>query len=198
MRFDCYMNQGDDLLNRYAGLENELVVSTWVRLFEEFEFPGEGWSDRARFLLNSQDSDLRHAPAVPKTTTVFISHRSTDKTEAIHAANILGGRGIDYWLDIEDPVLAALGRDHGLPGGQVALLTALVIEIALLNSTHVLALITTKTKGSMWVPYEYGRVKKSRLFAQEAASLSPPSYILPEYMLLGTCMRDTNDLQTWP
>ena len=89
----------------------------------------------------------------------------------------------EVWLDVWDPTLNQLSHCKNL---NAAILTALIIEMGLINSCAVIALITEESSGSGWIPYEFGRVKKSGPFAQEAsACLRDPSAPLLEYMALG-------------
>jgi len=67
--------------------------------------------------------------------------------------------GWDYWLDVHDPGLTVINSRLLSPQSQ-ALAVALIIEVALLNCTHVLATITDNSPGSAWIPYEYGRVQE--------------------------------------
>jgi hypothetical protein len=157
------------------------------------------WKDTPEFakavrdLLNSEAFQLtpfgltRGQPQ----RTVFISHRKDDDKVARKAAKVLTDRGINVWLDVDDPLMPAISATNN------ALLIALYIEMALVNSTHVLALMTSNTKGSLWIPYEYGRVKCSPAFAQEAASLHLEN-LYPEYTYLGVQHHDYSDLQNWP
>jgi hypothetical protein len=41
--------------------------------------------------------------------------------------------------------------------------------MALLNCTHVMAVMTKNVPGTMWMPYEYGRVKDSALTSLRVA-----------------------------
>jgi hypothetical protein len=95
--------------------------------------------------------------------------------------------GFDFWLDVLDPALNHPGL-AALTQPQRALATAVIIEMGLLNCSHVIALMTQFTKGSEWVPYEYGRVKNVPAVSIQVACwrhpLKPHS-ALAEYLLLG-------------
>jgi hypothetical protein len=60
-----------------------------------------------------------------------------------------------------------------------AFLLAAIIEIALLNSTHVMTLHTTNSAGSAWIPYELGRAKARKILSSQAAGWFDPPKILP-------------------
>jgi hypothetical protein len=72
--------------------------------------------------------------------------------------------------------------------------------MALLNSSHVIAVMTPSTKGSQWVPYEYGRAK-----APVAVSLQAGCWVdksirgtaLPEYLHLGHIMNSEYEIRQW-
>ena len=85
---------------------------------------------------------------------------------------------------------------------QIAILTAAIIEMGLLNSSHVIAAMTSKTKGSQWVPYEYGRVKEPPPNAVNAAcwrdaTTLPECEALPEYVLLAPVWKTECEIRAW-
>jgi hypothetical protein len=104
--------------------------------------------------------------------------------------------GFDYWVDVIDLPAAKtsqvqrleqrLGRP--LTSFEISVLQAAIIEMALLNCTHVLAVMTSRTAGSQWVPYEYGRVDRTRATRDAATSWCDTSSIkvsdLPDYLNL--------------
>ncbi len=195
MNYDWFKYEDAPWNRRYP--KRARGYSEWNSLFE-FEFGGDEWISQARTLFRS--GLLLHAQR-PMNKTVFISHRRTDVAEARKAAHVLRNRRpnpVDVWLDVEDPVLTAFGNYPGRKTIVEMLVTALVIEMALLNSSHVLAIFTDKTPGSLWVPYEYGRVKTKRLHSYEAASLRLGGPRRPEYMLLGPELSSVNYLNHWP
>ncbi len=80
------------------------------------------------------------------------------------------------------------------------MVVAAIIEMALLNSTHVMAVITPHTSGSQWVPYEYGRVKDPTPVALQAACWlhnGVSASTAPEYLYLGTTTRSEIDVNDW-
>jgi len=75
-----------------------------------------------------------------------------------------------------------------------------VIEVALLNYSHVVAIITDQTRGSMWVPYEYSRIKEDQIRSTYTACrcfIPTTSADFPEYLYLGEMCEDDNQLKTW-
>ena len=140
---------------------------------------------------------LRKSGGSPR---IFVSHRHDDVSLAIQVARKLQAQGCDVWLDVWDPSLTFINVFGGQLGREVRnLIIALIIEMALINSTHVLALITGNTRGSYWVPYEYGRVKQGSIYAKEAACLymrNDP--VRPGYLNLGKVFKNQQQLNGWP
>jgi len=123
--------------------------------------------------------------------TVFISHRQADAAAAETLAQAIvahpgqASENVDVWLDVWDPLLAIVGQS-ALDADRQAFLTALIIEMALINASGVLVLMTDRSRGSAWIPYEYGRVRTGGPHATTAAAcLANANGALPEYMLLG-------------
>lgn len=140
-----------------------------------------------------------------KTPRVFISHRQADETEAVDIANRAWKAGFNYWLDVFDPNLQSLNKllangNSSLSKVQECFAIASIIEMGLINCSHVLVVYTRNTKGSNWIPYEYGRVKNSPVITVQAASWVERSINInsgkrfPEYMHLGKIIQHRNDI----
>ncbi len=123
---------------------------------------------------------------------LFVSHRRDDEKEALRVAKIATDLGYDIFLDVLDHKLQQMTDSH---------LIANRIEIALLNSTHVIALITPNTEGSMWVPYEYGRVKEYQVVSSAAGCWIHPDlphpYNKAEYLQLGVMNYSEQEIKRW-
>ncbi|MFA5262777.1 MAG: toll/interleukin-1 receptor domain-containing protein [Opitutaceae bacterium] len=119
---------------------------------------------------------LQHATASRKPTEfcIFLSHRSTDKAAVIQIGNYIMSKGIDVYIDIDDPNLqrAVAANDHKA-------ITA-SIELGIANSTDLLAYLTPNTATSQWVPYEIGFAKRNdnHLSAMKSKDLT----LLPSYL----------------
>jgi hypothetical protein len=75
---------------------------------------------------------------------------------------------------------------------------AYYIETALRNCTHVIAVITPNTRGSMWVPYEYGRARDSSPDSVQAACWIDRDVTgLPEYLELGVKATSDDEIRLW-
>jgi hypothetical protein len=159
--------------------------------------------------MHSWIKDLFGIATVPlQCPRVFISHRQCDSKLALRVACEAHLTGFDYWLDVVDLaqdrpsfVTALESRlTRKLDDFELGILTAAIIEMALLNSTHMIAVMTGSTAGSQWVPYEYGRAKQRMPSAENVAcwrdrSLAPK--ILPEYLHLSPVYAKRSDLVTW-
>jgi hypothetical protein len=111
---------------------------------------------------------------------VFISHRQSDWSLAEDVAKTVTNTGRDYWLDIHDPTLRWANKKVICLGSVArAILLAAIIEIALLDSTHVISLHTVNSAGSAWIPYELGRAKARKIVSSQAAGWFDPPKILP-------------------
>lgn len=141
-----------------------------------------------------------------KRLCVFVSHRQSDVAEAVEIADAIDRHGrFDIWLDIWDRDLQSIFNTR-LSNSDRALQTAMTIEMALINSLRVIAIVTDNSSGSAWIPYEFGRVRFDLPYCQNAATCiqGPITHVLPEYMLLGPIIYRENDrslrdwLDGWP
>jgi hypothetical protein len=135
------------------------------------------------------------------TPRVFISHRQKDERLARRFAQIARGEGFTFWLDVLDPALQWATKNQNPDPIRQAFIIAILIEMALLNCSHVLAVVTRHTAGSLWLPYEYGRVKCATMFSSQATAWlnyrlhRTNSYA--EYLRLGAVHRSKLDVQQW-
>jgi hypothetical protein len=188
-----------------------------LRLEERFEgLPGwQAWKELIeivadpdtpnRELFNAFDYFLRSVDRIDPNLVkdcVFISHRQKDWRRAEEVAKIVSATGRDYWLDIHDPMLLWInGTKTNIGTSAGAILLAAIIEIALLNSTHVITLHTANSAGSAWIPYELGRAKARRIFSSNAAGWFDHPTILPatcpEYLHLAHQTLSDQDVEDW-
>jgi hypothetical protein len=144
----------------------------------------------------------RMATRLPK-PCLFVSHRQVDVGQAERIAYLACQNGFDYWLDVLDPTLslpASTIRPGAVTPQQSAAAIAAVVEMALLNATHVMAVMTANTKGSQWVPYEYGRVRDSQPITLQAACWIDRGLLtsgMPEYLYLGPITRSEAEIEAW-
>ncbi len=176
----------------------------WVYGYKQWRNYWEGISTndfREPFKIDF--SELTRSPPEIKPPCVFISHRQSDETEAVYIANLASTAGFNYWLDVFDPNLKSLEQlinQQKLSKAQECFAIASIIEMGLVNCSHVLVVYTRNTKGSNWIPYEYGRVKNSPVITVQAASWVERSINInsgkrfPEYMHLGKIIQHRNDI----
>jgi hypothetical protein len=143
----------------------------WVELVEALPRLRD---DEGAVLGAEQAFFERTAPLVrqPRPRCLFISHQRKDVDYARRIACQADHRHLDYWLDVHDPLLALVNQMPGTP--LRSLLIAAIIEIALLNSTHVIALHTVNSGRSKWLPYELGRAKAHQVVSYQAAGWFEP------------------------
>ena len=134
---------------------------------------------------------------------LFVSHRKCDEDRALRIAWLAVQEGWDYWIDVLDPDLAALQRQQNvqsLTPEQETLATAAIVEFALLNCSHLIAVMTEQTRGSMWVPYEYGRVKEPAPLTVQVSCWRHPDLKTddcPEYLVLGKTLLNEEQIRGW-
>jgi len=133
-----------------------------------------------------------------KCPRVFVSHKQSDETRARDIANLARAQRWDLWLDVLDPALQF--RRQAATVAEESLAVAAIIEMGLLNCTHVLAVLTPDAERSRWIPYEYGRVKDSSPYSLTAACWIDKRVTVagvPEYFLLGPQTRSDSEITTW-
>ena len=205
-------NEGDEwgeeqwkaLEARYRTAVDVAGADDWNQLVKDVRRlasqPGDDleWHGRIRGRFEAFVHQLRvtRAPAHP---TVFVSHQRRDARWAEWAAWAATEAHFDYWLDIHDPALA-FASAAALPPPIKSVLIAGIIEMALLNSTHIVSMQTHHAQTSRWIPYEFGRAKERRSLATNAASwfqrgLTPTG--TSDYLWLGFCARTSRALSSW-
>ena len=142
-------------------------------------------------IYNAEDRPEIAQPPGPK---VFISHCSLDKPVARAITSLLSSLDVHYWLDEEDEDLqraAALGMlgDKGLVHA---------IERGIRHATALLGLVSSRTVGSWWVPYEIGF---SRAADKTASFLMLDTLgeklSVPEYARIAAVYWSVDELARW-
>jgi hypothetical protein len=204
-RWDLYNNLSLDERYSSSGIDPIVELTTWRVGAVDFGVAAAG--DMRAWLHR-----LVHARGIQQSTIcprVFISHRQADKTLALQLAHAAHVAGFDYWLDVIDlkndkpPFVKNLEARllRPLTDVELGFLTAAIIEMALLNCTHVVAAMTNNTAGSQWVSYEYGRIKQRLPSAENASAWLDRATLnraaLPEYMELSPVHERRSDLANW-
>jgi hypothetical protein len=152
---------------------------------------------------------IQQAPDRPVTAPrVFISHRQDAIPYALRIAYLASVRaGMDYWLDVHDPLLTWLTTASPSSNPRYAAIVAGIIEMALLGCTHVIAAHTPPaTQGatwvpSLWIPYEFGRAKSRTVYSTRAAGWFHPAARPPtsrgEYVLLAARRFTDAGVEDW-
>ncbi|WP_213958381.1 toll/interleukin-1 receptor domain-containing protein [Variovorax sp. dw_954] len=209
----------DDLRDRYKRPHDDadewvdIGPNEWAALVERLREIGS--PDRAeedswtRSSLGAFDAFLNATWAeaqeqkqngVQKPCRVFVSHQQADVVYAERIAWLANKNGLEYWLDVHDPVLR-LANGWALPPLTKSILIASIIEMALLNCSHVIAVQTKNAVHSRWVPYEFGRAKQHILHSSQAASWfdvgMDPVVNGNDYLLLGICAKSEAAVINW-
>ncbi|WP_273854128.1 toll/interleukin-1 receptor domain-containing protein [Guptibacillus spartinae] len=89
---------------------------------------------------------------------IFISYKRENRAEALNIGEYIMENNIDIYLDVFDDKLQVAANDDNHE-----LITS-CLEKGLSKSTHLLSIISEKTRDSWWVPYEigYSKCKKSK------------------------------------
>lgn len=186
----------ENIRDRYADLGDDIVgLNAWREFAGRFQF-GEDDFDAAWSWLDL----IRDAGRSAKTNRprpcprVFVSHKQEDARLAFAVARHIYGKGFDIWLDIVN-----LPNLPGPAGLNQAVLRAAMIEMGLINCTHLIAVMTPKTVTSRWVPYEYGRVRDDPPSRVTVASfLHPPGLgNLADYVYLAPRLPGYAALDIW-
>ena len=98
---------------------------------------------------------------------VFVSHKSNDAAKAVQIAERISSHGLSAWVDVADPSGVRDGPD-----------LADYIRQVLGSSRSLLALVTSATKESWWVPFEIGiAFQQEKLLASYGSRASLPSFL---------------------
>lgn len=120
---------------------------------------------------------------------IFISHISIDKSYALKIGEYINNAGFDIYLDVNDLKLqqAVISKD--------APKIVSCIQNGIEASSHILSLISEKTKDSWWVPFEIGYGKRA---SKEIASLLLKDVTqLPEYIKVSTLIEGIKGLNSY-
>jgi len=190
-----------DIFRRYP--PDALGLDYWMTLLGNLFELRQSWEtehgeERIRALFSDFLNATRGIAPLTRVCRVFVSHQRADVIYAETIAYFAYKQGFEYWLDVHDPVLPVVNAAT-LPASVKAVLIAAIIEMALLNCSHVCSVQTQNAKQSRWVPYEFGRAKERRLQSSKAASwfdngVAPTT---AEYLLLGQCLVSTGEVKSW-
>lgn len=126
-------------------------------------------------------------------TCIFISHKKEDMVKAREVANYIMDCGVDIFFDENDEILSNPETNND----PVKVTNA--INKALNRSTHMICVISNKTKESWWVPYEIGYVSNKSPFTTRNIGVLLINDIkeLPDYLFLSTKIETTIELDSF-
>lgn len=126
-------------------------------------------------------------------TCIFISHKKEDMVEARETANYIMDCGVDVFFDENDPVLSNPESNND------PIKVTNAINNALNKSTHMICIISDKTKESWWVPYEIGFVSNKAPFTAENIRIILIKDVakLPDYLFLAKKIETAIELDSF-
>lgn len=144
------------------------------------------------------------SPTLRPRPVLFVSHRSVDVNQAKRIAYLANQAGFDYWVDVFDPNLQRLVQatttpTFALSAHQLAVAVSQVVDMALLNCTHLIAAITLNVQGSWWVPYEFGRAQDATMQWPACSWLHPavPRTSIGDFLALKPIHPTEADIVAW-
>ncbi|MEC4048955.1 toll/interleukin-1 receptor domain-containing protein [Flavobacterium sp. SUN046] len=126
-------------------------------------------------------------------TCIFISHKKEDMQKAREVANYVIDCGIDIFFDENDPILSNPETNND------PVIVTNAINKALTRSTHMICVVSNKTKESWWVPYEIGYVSNKPPFSTQNIGilLVNDVQILPDYLFLAERIETVQELDSF-
>lgn len=131
--------------------------------------------------------------ALRQSSRVFLSHRLADSDVTREIAEYFEFLGLNHYFDEKDEVLkelVACGHSN-----DVALVES--IDRGLAHSSHLLAILSSRTMGSWWVPYEIGVARASKIPIAHLLLPSIQPAMVPEYLRLYPQLWTPQDLFGW-
>jgi hypothetical protein len=156
----------DDLGDGIVGLDEWRQLVGATREAEPNELRG--------VLVDFLDETAQYRRGLRPTARLFISHQRNDKAFAERIAWLARRQSVAYWLDAHDPLLRWANDQNTITGAQLSVLIAGIIEMGLLNCTSVIAVHSTNSPASKWIPYELGRAKLHVPLTDDAAGWFHP------------------------
>ncbi len=98
---------------------------------------------------------------------VFISHKKTDRSDAIRIASYLNDKGVICYVDEFDPTLQNIDD-----------ITKAIMD-RVRDCSHLMAVVSENTNDSWWVPFEIGVASEidKRICSYKIRSVSLPEYL---------------------
>lgn len=126
-------------------------------------------------------------------TCIFISHKKEDMVKAREVATYVMDCGVDIFFDENDPILSnpEINNDP--------LKITSIINKALTRSSHMICVVSNKTKESWWVPYEIGYVSNKPPFTSQNIGILLVNDViqLPDYLFLAKRIQTVQELDSF-
>lgn len=123
-----------------------------------------------------------------KKPVVFLSHKSEDKEFVEQIGKYIMNAGIDIYLDKYDFELQKATEKQDCKK------VTECIQEGIAKCTHLLCIISNKTKNSWWVPYEIGYGKKSDKNIATLCKSDIRSIDVPEYLKIEKIIEKIDEL----
>ena len=137
------------------------------------------------FASSMQEARVRASvDDVDERIDVFVSHKSDDKDEAEAVATCIVSYGLTVWLDTID--IKGVSDDQEMVRR---------IEAAISRASSLIAVITSDTNESWWVPFEIGLAYEKE--KQLASYCENPQIALPSFLWSWPLVQDHDGLHKW-
>ncbi|EPB8220926.1 toll/interleukin-1 receptor domain-containing protein (plasmid) [Clostridium perfringens] len=122
---------------------------------------------------------------------VFLSHKSEDKEFVEKIGEYIMNAGIDIYLDKYDFNLQKATRENDYKK------ITECIQDGVSKCTHLLCIISNKTKKSWWVPYEIGYGKKAEKKIATLCKSDINSIEIPDYLKIESVIEKIEELNSF-
>lgn len=139
-----------------------------------------------------------------KSLCIFLSHKKEDKEACLEISKYLEDAGIDYYLDIYDENLQ-VASDENNPFKITECL-----KNGIRSSSHMIVVVSEKTKDSQWVPFEIGfghaSLVDKNLKPSESSSILDLAFLtlkeisdipIPDFLQIATPIRGIRSLNEY-
>ncbi|GEM48711.1 toll/interleukin-1 receptor domain-containing protein [Deinococcus cellulosilyticus] len=120
---------------------------------------------------------------------VFISYKGDDLDVAKDIANYLTSVGINIFFDREHDLLTHANTQNDYDT------VVSYIEAGISISSHMLAVVSDKTKNSWWVPFEIGSARRKS--TEIAHVVTKEVFDLPAFLRISEIITSDEDLEKW-
>ena len=141
-----------------------------------------GANEISRGYANRESIELASGLRRFRNWDVFVSHKSDDTVKAIQIAERISSNGLSAWVDVADPTGVRDGPE-----------LADYIRQILASSRSLLAVTTSATKESWWVPFEIGIAFQQQIFLASYGSRAS----LPSFLIRWPNLQNVSQVDRW-